>query len=137
MHGKYMIDLRLKVIGSSMHPLIENQNEILIRKQKKYRIGDVVAYWKTKSEISVHRIVYKKNGMFYTKGDANRFVDILSTSQSQIIGRYFCAKKPQKALYNFWMILKCKIGIYRLKHFQGGKLKHIEKDKISLRRIEK
>lgn len=63
-----------KVVSNSMAPGIIKNDIIIIKKQDKYQIDDIITYIKDKSFIT-HRIVGEKDKFYLTKGDANNIGD--------------------------------------------------------------
>ena len=77
----------LKVITGSMDPEIKAGENIIIKKCKEYKIGDIITYVTKDLEIETHRIVSKEEKLYYTKGDANNSQDYNPISISQIYGK--------------------------------------------------
>lgn len=77
----------LKVITGSMEPEIKAGENIIIKKCKEYKIGDIITYVTNELEIVTHRIVSKEEELYYTKGDANNSQDYNPISISQIYGK--------------------------------------------------
>lgn len=77
----------LKVITGSMEPEIKAGENIIIKKCKEYKIGDIITYVTKDLEIVTHRIVSKEEEVYYTKGDANNIEDYNPISISQICGK--------------------------------------------------
>lgn len=62
------------VMSDSMTPVLNKYDLIVIKKQKKYKEADIVAYYENKN-IIVHRIISKGDNYVITKGDANKVDD--------------------------------------------------------------
>ncbi len=66
---------RIYRVGSgSMQPYLNINDIILVKKQKKYQVNDVVTYVNN-NEYITHRIVSIKNDEIILKGDANNIED--------------------------------------------------------------
>jgi signal peptidase I len=73
------------VISGSMMPELKPGNVILVFRDSRYRLNDIVTY-SLGTQFVTHRIVYI--GDYYlTKGDANILIDPQHVSKSQIIGK--------------------------------------------------
>lgn len=77
----------LKVITGSMEPEIKAGENVLIKKCKDYKIGDIITYITKDLEIITHRIISKEEGLYYTKGDANNVEDSEPILDNQIYGK--------------------------------------------------
>ncbi len=62
------------VISGSMQPEIDVDDLVIIKKQKEYKKGDIIAFSSEKSFIT-HRIAEETPDGFITKGDANNTED--------------------------------------------------------------
>ncbi len=81
------------IASGSMHPSIKKGDVVIIEKNRDFEnleIGQVIAY-KKGNIIVVHRLIKKitVDGMyyFYTKGDANDFVDNYEITEDMFVGR--------------------------------------------------
>lgn len=59
----------LKVLTGSMEPEIKTGENVIIKKCKDYKIGDIITYITKDLEVITHRIVSKEGELYYTKGD--------------------------------------------------------------------
>lgn len=76
----------LKVITGSMYPEIKIGDNIIIKKCKKYNVGDIITFEKN-NEIITHRIDSIDGGKFFTKGDANNSIDLEPITIDKIYGK--------------------------------------------------
>ena len=68
--------VRLVVTGHSMLPtLVEKRDSVLLVKPNKIKKGDIVLYQRKNGDYVLHRIVKKKNGIFYLCGDNQTAVE--------------------------------------------------------------
>lgn len=77
----------LKVLTGSMEPEIKTGENVIIKKCKDYKIGDIITYITKDLEVITHRIVSKEGELYYTKGDANNVEDSEPIPISQIYGK--------------------------------------------------
>jgi len=91
----YFLSSNINIFGSyksfivqsgSMEPAIMTGDIVIIQKQDKYYVSDVVTFYNNEHRIVTHRIV-EINEKFSTKGDANRSFDQDTISDNQIIGK--------------------------------------------------
>lgn len=81
------------VSGQSMYPTYESGQLVVGRKQKQYRVGDVVAYGIPKGEVGhgakvIHRIIEaRRDGTYRTQGDNRDFPDMWRPSAKDIDGK--------------------------------------------------
>lgn len=74
------------VVTGSMANSIEVDDMVIIHKQNKYSVGDIISF-KGKNSLVTHRIVGTNVNGFITKGDANNSIDIETVPQASIIGK--------------------------------------------------
>lgn len=76
--------------GSSMEPVVESGDLIVVREQGSYAIDDLVAFQSAKLGTVLHRIVdtVERDGelRFVTQGDNNDFLDSDEPLESAILG---------------------------------------------------
>lgn len=77
----------LKVLTGSMEPEIKTGENVIIKKCKDYKVGDIITYTTKDLEVITHRIVSENEGRYYTKGDANNVEDAEPILNSQIYGK--------------------------------------------------
>ena len=77
----------LKVITGSMAPTIQSGETIIIKKSKKYEVGDIITYKSSDGSIITHRIISIDNDLYYTKGDFNNVEDNEPIKIEQIYGK--------------------------------------------------
>lgn len=81
-------DYRFFLVQSgSMEPSIMTGDLILVKKETAYSQNEVITFQNTNQRITTHRILEIKNGIFQTKGDANRVGDNDTISKEQILGK--------------------------------------------------
>jgi len=62
--------------GNSMYPTIKDGQIGICFKTNDYQVGDIVVFNSTWSDkLICHRIIYKADGVYITKGDNNYFPD--------------------------------------------------------------
>ena len=74
------------VVTGSMAKSIEIDDMVIIHKQNKYSVGDIISF-KGRNSMVTHRIVGTNMNGFITKGDANNAIDIETVPQASIIGK--------------------------------------------------
>ena len=70
--------MKVCVKGQSMYPCLKEGMEILAKESKyeRVRVGDIVVVFDVlSSKALVHRVIKKKNGFIYVKGDNNWYMD--------------------------------------------------------------
>ena len=87
-----------EVQTGSMADAINAGDWIIVKKQKNFKLNDIVTY-KYNNEFITHRIIESYNGTFVTKGDANNTKDD-PIDEGQIVG------KVVKILGNFGILKK-------------------------------
>ena len=73
------------VATGSMEPTIKQNDVVLVKKQGKYNVDDIITFYDKKDFIT-HRIIYKKGDVVITKGDANNTSDV-SIKTDVIVGK--------------------------------------------------
>ena len=73
------------VATGSMEPTIKQNDVVLVKKQGKYNVDDIITFYDKKDFIT-HRIIYKKGDVVITKGDANNTKDV-SIKTDVIVGK--------------------------------------------------
>jgi signal peptidase len=74
------------ISSGSMTPTLSVGDVVLIKSQKEYSVGDVVAY-RFMNQVVVHRIIDVSDKGFITKGDANSDKDPFIVPRESVIGR--------------------------------------------------
>lgn len=78
-------EVDISVVGVSMNPTFYENDTITVKKFDDYEIGDVLVFTYKSGELLVHRLLDKKEGLYFCKGDNSfRLEDI---SKNQIAGR--------------------------------------------------
>lgn len=73
--------------GISMEPRFHGGDLVLVRAEKSYRVGQIVAYRsKALDTVVLHRIIGINGSHYIFKGDNNNFVDIEHPTQSELVG---------------------------------------------------
>lgn len=65
----------LLIASGSMEPEIKRGDIVIIKKSKKYEIGDIVTYSANDKYLITHRIIAKDGDAIITKGDNNNIQD--------------------------------------------------------------
>src|SRR3990170_6988849 len=74
-------------VGSSMEPLLEPGDLVVVRRSSSYQVGDVVAYRNEQlGSVVLHRIVARDRERFVLQGDSNTWLDAYRPSESDLIG---------------------------------------------------
>jgi signal peptidase len=71
------------VVGHSMEPTLRTA---IVKKQRQYAVGDIIAYRAARGQIVIHRIVDKNDGGFITQGDNKEYPDPWNVAQDAIEG---------------------------------------------------
>lgn len=80
----------LEVIGQSMFPVLQEKDLLFVAVEKQYQPGDILVYM-YKNVLTVHRILFVKNSVFYCKGDNSfRLEDVCSEN---VIGKVVYLKR--------------------------------------------
>ena len=80
----------LRVSSNSMVPKFKKGDFILIKKQEKYNVGDIITFEVIEENSKyyiTHRIVEKNENEFITKGDANNKNDNYKVYENAIKGK--------------------------------------------------
>lgn len=73
--------------GTSMAPLLDDGDLVLVRKRDDYAVGSVVAYRSADLKHTVlHRIVGEEAGRYVLKGDANSWTDSTLPTTREVAG---------------------------------------------------
>jgi len=69
-------EFRITVKGTSMLPVLKENDEVIIKKisLQRLRKGDIIAYRQHETHI-LHRFLYNKKDLYILKGDNNKFKD--------------------------------------------------------------
>lgn len=76
-----------KVISGSMEPTLNIGDYILVQKQDKYKVGDIITY-KDGNTYITHRITKINKKEITAQGDANNTEDETIITKNQIKGKY-------------------------------------------------
>lgn len=94
------------VSSGSMYPTLKINDIVIVRKQKKYFIDDIITYFdESFNGYVTHRIIDIKNGKFITKGDSNNVVDKNPVNDEQIVGKVILKSRILWILYKYRITL--------------------------------
>lgn len=90
--------VKLTVTGNSMFPLFTSERDIVeIKKCPVYRKYDIILYVRKTGSLVLHRVVKKKDGVFYLCGDNQTIVEH-PIYEDQIIGKVVEYKRKDKTI---------------------------------------
>lgn len=76
------------VIGQSMEPKFHKGDLVIVHKEPRYEVGDVIVYQnKILKSFVFHRIISQQLGHYTLKGDNNSWVDTYKPSHKEAIGK--------------------------------------------------
>ena len=76
------------VTSGSMSPEIEKGDFIVLKAQSDYTERDIVTYYNASvGEYITHRIIYKAESGYVTRGDANNIQDNITVTNDMIVGK--------------------------------------------------
>ena len=77
--------VEISVVGVSMNPTLYEGDSITVQRQAEYEIGDILVFTYKHDELLVHRLLEKRDGLYFCKGDnAFRLEDV---PYERIIGK--------------------------------------------------
>lgn len=79
----------LILIGNSMEPKFHQGDLVVLRQQRDYQIGDIVAYEYPELGTVFHRIVDVDNGKYVMQGDNNDFLDPYTPAPEEVLARFW------------------------------------------------
>lgn len=78
----------IEVQGTSMLPTLHTGDLVVLRKDDRYAVGDVVAYRSDMAgSVVIHRIVGEDGDGYVLQGDNNDFLDRFRPTPDDVIGR--------------------------------------------------
>ncbi|MCM8830748.1 MAG: S24 family peptidase [Candidatus Omnitrophica bacterium] len=103
--------LLFKLKGSSMYPLIRDESFILVKPTKKIFFGELVVF-KDREKIICHRLIFKKNNFFYSKGDAQ--IKIEKVKIDNILGKVIMVIDSKNRIFsdNFYWRFKSSLFFF-------------------------
>jgi signal peptidase I len=100
--------------GSSMQPLIQQGDLVLLRKHSTYKVGDVVGYHNSElHHVVLHRIIAINGDKLTMKGDNNNFVDGQHPTMSDVVGEKW-VRLPHVGSALVWVQKPTNAGILAL-----------------------
>ena len=133
----------LIVSTGSMSGTIEEGDVVIVTKSEEYKIGDIITFMPENAAIpTTHRIIQIRDGLFYTKGDANDGDDILPIASDRIAGKV-TGRIGYVGLFFMWLaeeqgwvyiLIAAAVivgGIILLKYVSGGSGGKMVKDENS------
>ncbi|MBC2717575.1 MAG: signal peptidase I [Desulfobacteraceae bacterium] len=103
------VELRIKVTGRSMRPVINTDDVVTVKKVpvEKIRIGDLLLIKNYSGSLILHRLIKKEcyvgHTVYRTKGDSLLIPDVGVTAD-RIMGKVYKIEKLNKSRSNFFMI---------------------------------
>lgn len=89
--------------GDSMAPRFHTGDLAVVRRARRYRVGDVVAYRsRLLHTVVLHRIVAVKRGHYVFKGDNNDFLDPVHPDRASLVGRLWL-RVPRGGVVLGWL----------------------------------
>lgn len=85
---------KIKVVGSSMLPIILPTDTAVVLKSEDYAIGDVLLFLYENNHIIIHRLLKILDGMYYCKGDNSFRIEMIQ--YSDILGKILAIKRQNK-----------------------------------------
>lgn len=113
----------LKVVTSSMEPLIEKGDYIIIKciKPEDVKVGDVISFLSSdpvlEKNINTHRVTSIERDaqgklVFTTKGDNNKFEDYYPALEDKFLGVYYKHLPYKNEINKFFMILSDRVNYF-------------------------
>ena len=62
-------DIKLSVKGTSMFPVLLENDQIIVSNSDFYEIGSILVFFHGNEDLLVHRLLCKSNGDYFCKGD--------------------------------------------------------------------
>lgn len=72
--------------GTSMLPIIQKGDLVILKKQDTYEVGDVISFNDDGMTVT-HRIIEIENGFYRTRGDNNKFTDGKLVNNMSVYGK--------------------------------------------------
>lgn len=94
----------LVVKSNSMSPTLYVDDIIIIKREKRYRVGDIITYNYKNECLITHRIIEENNNEFITKGDNNNSPDNESINIESVEGKVIFIIDKEK-VYIFILIV--------------------------------
>ncbi|MCR5646785.1 MAG: S24/S26 family peptidase [Acholeplasmatales bacterium] len=85
------------VKGSSMRPLLKNDDVVTLCKIDAYKVGDILFFRREDGAFVLHRLRKIKNGKLYIVGDHQ--VNLEEVREDQLIGKVIDYKKQNNKVY--------------------------------------
>lgn len=83
----------IRVSGSSMFPILENEDMVLLQKDDKYVMGDILVYIYN-DKLIIHRCISVNTDVYVCRGDNSRNDERISSEA--IVGRVIMLEKGEK-----------------------------------------
>ncbi|MGZ4199740.1 MAG: signal peptidase I [Thermoleophilia bacterium] len=100
--------------GSSMQPLIQQGDLVVLRRHSSYQVGDVVGYHNSAlHHVVLHRIIAVNGDKLTMKGDNNNFVDSQHPAMSDVVGEKWF-RLPRVGSAMIWIQKPTNAGILAL-----------------------
>lgn len=80
----------VQVTGNSMYPTLRQGDVVLLTRDDRYAVGDIIAYKSELlgGEVVIHRIIaIRPGGHYATQGDNNNFIDQYEPVVTDILGK--------------------------------------------------
>lgn len=80
-----MSEFKIEFQGSSMWPFLQTGDQLIVKNQSHYKLGDILVI-KDEHEFIVHRLITDNNDLTYTKGDFSLNKELATKILGKVIG---------------------------------------------------
>ena len=116
-------EIPVKISGSCMSPLIEDQATLMVHSRSRYWPGDIITFLDRQGRLTTHRLlgIFPRNGTRYclTRPDNHPHPDA-AIAASQVLGRVVGGECRAEAIRIPW-----RARLLAMKHFAAAVLRHL------------